>query len=177
MKRNAEKKKSQSVKSILKKSKSVQVGEEQKEEISVLKKEKKAEESVKNETMCSRCDNVKTDNDKLVKDRASLASEVKKLKDEKHAAENQILWLHENCEKLKAENDKLLNDFNSLTLKNQEFAGQMKILEDGRNVFSKNNIEKQKMINSHLQKIIELEKEGECAQMKIKKFEKELESK
>ncbi|KAJ0484226.1 putative transcription factor interactor and regulator CCHC(Zn) family [Helianthus annuus] len=127
--------------------------------------------------MCSTCDNVKTDNDKLVKDMASLASEVKKLKDEKHAAENQILWLHENCEKLKAENEKLLNDFNSLTLKNQEFEGQMKILEDGRNVFSKNNIEKQKMINSHLQKIVELEKEGECAQKKIKELEKELESK
>ncbi|MFS8024735.1 putative transcription factor interactor and regulator CCHC(Zn) family [Helianthus anomalus] len=137
----------------------------------------KAEESVKNETMCSKCDNVKTNNDKLVKDMGSLASEVKKLKDEKHTAENQILWLHEKCENLKAENDKLLNDFNSLTLKNQEFEEQMKILEDGRNVFSKNNIEKQKMITSHLQKIIELEKEGECAQMKIKKLEKELESK
>ncbi|KAJ0433365.1 hypothetical protein HanIR_Chr17g0869461 [Helianthus annuus] len=137
----------------------------------------KAEESVENETMCSKCDNVKTDNDKLVKDMASLASEVKKLKDKKHTAENQIIWLHENCEKLKAENDKLLNDFNSVALKKQEFEEQMKILEDGRNVFSKNNIEKQKMINSHLQKIIKLEKEGECAQMKIKKLEKELESK
>ncbi|KAJ0531882.1 hypothetical protein HanIR_Chr09g0390521 [Helianthus annuus] len=137
----------------------------------------KAEKSVKNETKCSKCDNVKTDNDKLVKDMTSLASEVKKLNDEKHVAENQILWLHENCEKLKTENDRLLNDFNSLTLKNQEFEEQMKILEDGRNVFSKNNIEKQKMINSHLKKIIELEKEGECAQMKIRKLEKELESK
>ncbi|KAJ0880009.1 hypothetical protein HanRHA438_Chr10g0458011 [Helianthus annuus] len=53
----------------------------------------------------------------------------------------------------------------------------MKILEDGRDVFSKNNIEKQKMINSHLQKIIKLEKEGECAQKKIKGLEKEFESK
>ncbi|MCG5051297.1 hypothetical protein L2164_21770, partial [Pectobacterium brasiliense] len=112
-----------------------------------------------------------------MKDMESLASEVKKLKDEKHAAENQILWLHEKCENLKAENDKLLNDFNSLTLKNQEFEEQMKILEDWRNVFSKNNIEKQKMINSHLQKIVELEKEGERAQKRIKELVKELESK
>ncbi|KAJ0532009.1 hypothetical protein HanIR_Chr09g0391951 [Helianthus annuus] len=53
----------------------------------------------------------------------------------------------------------------------------MKILEDERNVFSQNNIEKQKLINSHLQKIINLEKEGERAQRKIKELEKELESK
>ncbi|KAJ0693654.1 putative transcription factor interactor and regulator CCHC(Zn) family [Helianthus annuus] len=127
--------------------------------------------------MCSTCDNFKTDNDKLVRDMESLASKVKKLKDEKHVAENEILILKENCEKLKAENDKLLVGFNSLTLKNQEFEGQVKILEDGRNVFSKNNIEKQKMINSHLQKIIELEKEGENAQKKIKELAKELENK
>ncbi|KAJ0496012.1 hypothetical protein HanIR_Chr12g0615361 [Helianthus annuus] len=137
----------------------------------------KAEESVKNETMCSTCDNFKTDNDKLVRDIESLAFEVKKLKDEKHVAENQILSLEKDCEKLKAENDKLLVDFNSLTLKNQEFEGQVKILEDGRNVFSKNNIEKQKMINSHLQKIVELEKEGESAQKRIKELVKELEIK
>ncbi|MFS7911116.1 putative transcription factor interactor and regulator CCHC(Zn) family [Helianthus anomalus] len=162
----------------------------------------KAEESVKNETMCSKCDNVKTDNDKLVKVIGSLASEVKKLKDEKHAAKNQILILKENCEKLKAENDKLLVGLNSLTFENKklkdkekvfegkikdfeieksksekEFQNQLKILEDRRNVFSKNNIEKQKMINSHLQKIIKLEKEGECVQKRIKELEKELECK
>ncbi|KAJ0457967.1 hypothetical protein HanIR_Chr15g0779801 [Helianthus annuus] len=137
----------------------------------------KAEESMKNETMCSTCDNFKTDNDKLVRDIESLASEVKKLKDEKHVAEKQILSLEKDCEKLKAENNKLLSDFNSLTLKNQEFEGQVKILEDGKNVFSKNNIEKQKMINSHLQKIVELEKEGESAQKRIKELVKELESK
>ncbi|KAJ0575760.1 putative transcription factor interactor and regulator CCHC(Zn) family [Helianthus annuus] len=127
--------------------------------------------------MCSTCDNFKTDNDKLVRDIESLAFEVKKLKDEKHVAENQILSLEKDCEKLKAENDKLLIDFNSLTLKNQEFEGQVKILEDEKSVFSKNNIEKQKMINSHLQKIVELEKEGESAQKRIKELEKELESK
>ena len=59
----------------------------------------------------------------------------------------------------------------------KDFQNQMKIFGDGRDVFSKNNIEKQKMINSHLQKIIKLEKEGECAQKKIKELEKEFESK
>ncbi|KAJ0907957.1 hypothetical protein HanRHA438_Chr07g0305011 [Helianthus annuus] len=106
------------------------------------------------------------------------------------------------CEKLKVENDKLLSDLNSLTFENKklkekekvfeekikdfaieksrsekEFQNQMKILEDGRNVFSQNNIEKQKLINSYLQKIIKLEKECECARKKIEELEKELESK
>ncbi|MFS7953357.1 putative transcription factor interactor and regulator CCHC(Zn) family [Helianthus anomalus] len=165
-----------------------------------IQKKAKVVESVKNETsssasVCFKCDNLKTDNDKLLKDAESLTSKVKKLEDVKHADDKQILILKENCEKLKVENNKLLSNFNSLMLKSQkfeekvkncenektkiekDFQKQMKILEDGRNVFSKNNIEKQKMINSHLQKIIKLEKEGECARKKIKKLEKDLESK
>ncbi|KAM0057529.1 putative transcription factor interactor and regulator CCHC(Zn) family [Helianthus debilis subsp. tardiflorus] len=144
---------------------------------------------------CSKCDSFKTENDKLLKVAESLTLEIKELKDKKQADESQILDLQENCEKLKAENDKLLVGLNSLTFDNKklnekvkgleieksrsekEFQNQMKILEDGRNVFSQNNIEKQKLINSHLQKIIKLEKESECARKKIEKLEKELESK
>ncbi|KAJ0599019.1 hypothetical protein HanIR_Chr03g0100111 [Helianthus annuus] len=162
----------------------------------------KAKESVKNATVCFKCDSFKIDYDKLLKNVESLTSEVKKLKDEKQIDEKQILMVQSICEKLKAENDKLLDGLNSLTFENKklkekekvfgekiknfeiekskiekDFQNQMKILEDGRNVFSKNNIEKQKVLNSHLQKIIKLEKEGECAQVKIKKLEKELESK
>ncbi|KAJ0444580.1 hypothetical protein HanIR_Chr16g0833371 [Helianthus annuus] len=170
-------------------------------------KASKVEESVKNETsnsasVCFTCDNLKIENDKLVKDAESLTLEVKELKNRKQTDDNQILVLQGNCEKLKAENDKLLSNLNSLTFENKklkekekvfeekvkgfeiektkiekDFQNQMKILEDGRDVFSKNNIEKQKMINSHLQKIIKLEKEGECAKKKIKELEKELESK
>ncbi|KAJ0842704.1 putative transcription factor interactor and regulator CCHC(Zn) family [Helianthus annuus] len=151
---------------------------------------------------CSKCDSFKTDNEKLIKNAESLALEIKKLKEEKQADEKQILMVQKICEKLKAENDKLLVGLNSLTFENtklkdkekcfekkikdfeiektkneKEFQNQLKLLEDGRNVFSQNNIEKQKLINSHLQKIIELEKEGEHAQKKIKELEKEIESK
>ncbi|KAJ0588445.1 hypothetical protein HanIR_Chr04g0174751 [Helianthus annuus] len=166
-----------------------------------IKKMSNNEESVKNESsssesVCIKCDNLKTENDKLLKDAESLTSEVKKLEDKKQADIKQILMFQEICEKLKIENDKLLSNFNSLTLKNQklkenakvfeekiksfefdksriekDFQDQIKILEDGRNVFSQNNIEKQKIINSHLQKIIKLEKEGECARKKIKELE------
>ncbi|MFS7936282.1 putative transcription factor interactor and regulator CCHC(Zn) family [Helianthus anomalus] len=152
-------------------------------------------ESSSSASACSKCDNLKTDNDKLVKDAESLVLKVKKLENEKQTDEKQILDLQEKCEKLKAESDKLLDGFNSLIYENKklnekvkgfeiektkiekEFQNQMKILEDGRNVFSQNNIEKQKMINSHLQKIIKLEKEGECARKKIEKLENELERK
>ncbi|MFS7910519.1 putative transcription factor interactor and regulator CCHC(Zn) family [Helianthus anomalus] len=146
----------------------------------------KVGESVKNETSCSEtvcfeCDNFKTDNDKLMKDAESLTSKVKKLVDEKQADIEQILMLQANCEKLKAENDKLLAGLNSLTFEKskseKEFQNQMKILEDERNVFSQNNIEKQKLINSHLQKIISFEKENESARKKIEMLEIEFESK
>ncbi|MFS7931647.1 putative transcription factor interactor and regulator CCHC(Zn) family [Helianthus anomalus] len=152
-------------------------------------------------SVCSKCDSFKTENDKLLKDAESLTSEIKKLEDVKQADDKQILILKENCEKLMIENDKLLSNLKSLIFENKklkekekvfeekikdfeieksrsekEFQNQMKILEDGRNVFSQNNIEKQKLINSHLQKIIKLEKECECARKKIEELEKELES-
>ncbi|MFS8028334.1 hypothetical protein Hanom_Chr16g01509361 [Helianthus anomalus] len=79
----------------------------------------KAEESVKNATLCSKCDNFKTENDKLLKNAESLTSEVKKLEEEKQADEKQILILQGNCEKLKVEKDKLLSNLNSLTFENK----------------------------------------------------------
>ncbi|MFS7987164.1 hypothetical protein Hanom_Chr11g01019231 [Helianthus anomalus] len=167
----------------------------------------KVEESVKfgsssSKSVCSKCDSFKTENDKLVKDAESLTLEVKKLNDKKQADDKQILFLQGDCDKLKDENDKLLSNLNSLTLENKklkenaknfqdkikvfenvkvkmekDFQSQIKIFEDGRNVFSKNNIEKQKMINSHLKKIIRLEKESECAQKKIKELEEKVKAK
>ncbi|KAJ0588657.1 putative transcription factor interactor and regulator CCHC(Zn) family [Helianthus annuus] len=134
-----------------------------------VKEEKasKVGESVKNASVCFKCDNFKTNNDKLVKVAKSLALEIKKLKDEKQNDDKQILILKEMCEKMKIEKSKIEKDFQN----------QMKIFEDGRDVFSKNNIEKQKMINSHLQKIIKLEKECECARKKVEELKKKLESK
>ncbi|KAM0037654.1 putative transcription factor interactor and regulator CCHC(Zn) family [Helianthus debilis subsp. tardiflorus] len=53
----------------------------------------------------------------------------------------------------------------------------MKILQDERDIFGKNNLEKQSEINSHLAKIIRLEHEAVDAQKKIAEFEKDFESK
>ncbi|KAJ0518516.1 hypothetical protein HanLR1_Chr11g0416091 [Helianthus annuus] len=97
----------------------------------------KNEESVKNkssnsESVCFKCNNFKTDNDKLLKDAESLTSEVKKLKDEKQTDAKQILDLQGNCVKLKSENVKLLNDLNSLTSENKILKEKEKDFESKR---------------------------------------------
>ncbi|MFS7932432.1 hypothetical protein Hanom_Chr04g00367821 [Helianthus anomalus] len=180
MERNVMKKKSQDGKSVLKRSKNigVQVGEEQIEKISAVKAEMKADDK-QIPVKCLNCEKSESDDAKLLIDAESLALEIKKLKNETQADIKQILALQGNCEKLKSENDKLLSNLNSLTLDNKklkengklfedkiksfeneklklekEFQSQIKILEDGGDVFSKNNIEKQKVINSNLKKII-----------------------
>ncbi|KAJ0601722.1 putative transcription factor interactor and regulator CCHC(Zn) family [Helianthus annuus] len=88
----------------------------------------KVEESVK--SVCFKCDNFKTDNDKLVKDAESLALEIKKLREEKQADEKQILIIQESCEKLKAENDKLLGGLDSLTFENRKLKENIKVFEN-----------------------------------------------
>ncbi|KAJ0577729.1 hypothetical protein HanIR_Chr05g0239331 [Helianthus annuus] len=84
----------------------------------------KNEKSVKlgssnSELVCSKCDNFKADNDKLLKDAESLTLEIKKLKDEKQSDDKQILEMRGNCKQLKSENVKLLSNLNSLTLENK----------------------------------------------------------
>ena len=118
--------------------------------------EKKAEAEKMTEK-CSNCENLKSENAKLLRDLESLSLENENLKKAENVLKNQIQ--NSEIEKVKIEKD---------------FQSQIKILEDGRDVFSKNNIEKQKMINSHLQKIIQLEKEGEQARKKINELETKL---
>ncbi|KAJ0615542.1 putative transcription factor interactor and regulator CCHC(Zn) family [Helianthus annuus] len=130
--------------------------EEQVKEISAIKVEKKAE-TVDMIEKCSNCENLKSENAKLLRDLESLTLENENLKNSENVLKIQIKNL---------ENEKLKMG--------KEFQSQMKILQDGRDVFSKNNIEKQKMINSHLEKIIRLEKEGEQARKKINELESKL---
>ncbi|MFS7968815.1 hypothetical protein Hanom_Chr09g00801941 [Helianthus anomalus] len=54
------------------------------------------------------------------------------------------------------------------------FQSQIKNLEDEKSIFGKNNIEKQIAINFHLEKIIQLEKEAECARNKVNDLENQL---
>ncbi|KAJ0546491.1 hypothetical protein HanIR_Chr08g0361611 [Helianthus annuus] len=134
----------------------VQEVEEQIKEISAIKVEKNAEAEKMNEK-CLNFENLKSKNAKLLRDLESLTLENKNFKNSENDLKIQIKNLEN--EKVKIEKD---------------FQSQIKILEDGRDVFSKNNIEKQKMINSHLQKIIQLEKEGEQARKKINELENKL---
>ncbi|MFS7923087.1 putative transcription factor interactor and regulator CCHC(Zn) family [Helianthus anomalus] len=109
---------------------------------------------------------------------------MQNLIDEKKVADEQILHLRLTCGKLRYDNDKLLKIVESLSLENNnfkrmenDFKSQIKILQDEREIFGKNNLEKQSEINSHLAKIIRLEHEVEDAQKKIAEFEKDFESK
>ncbi|MFS7953360.1 hypothetical protein Hanom_Chr07g00617631 [Helianthus anomalus] len=56
----------------------------------------------------------------------------------------------------------------------KEFQSQIKILEDEKDIFGKNNLEKQIAINSDLAKIIQLEKEAESDRHKIAELENKL---
>ncbi|MFS7971826.1 hypothetical protein Hanom_Chr09g00837421 [Helianthus anomalus] len=89
----------------------------------------KNEEFVKNEKVCFKCNDFKTDNDKLLKNAESLTLEIKKLNDEKQTDYKQILMLKENCENLKIENDKLLAGLNSLTSENKGLKEHVKGFE------------------------------------------------
>ncbi|KAM0058586.1 putative transcription factor interactor and regulator CCHC(Zn) family [Helianthus debilis subsp. tardiflorus] len=123
--------------------------EEQVKEISAIKVEKKTED-VKTTEKCSKCDKFESDNIKLLSDLDSLILENKILKEKANVFEN---------EKSKIEKD---------------FQNQIKILEDERDIFGKNNLEKQIEINSHLAKIIQLEKEAESYRHKIAELESKL---
>ncbi|KAJ0507164.1 hypothetical protein HanIR_Chr11g0503321 [Helianthus annuus] len=135
--------------------------------------ESKKDETSKCEVVCSKCEKSEADSTKLLKDVESLTLENNTLKNEKKADGEQIL-------KLRSDNDKLLKSLESLLLENNnfkklenDFKSQMKILQDERDIFGKNNLEKQSEINSHLAKIIRLEHEAVDAQKKIAEFEKD----
>ncbi|KAJ0437412.1 hypothetical protein HanHA300_Chr16g0601891 [Helianthus annuus] len=139
--------------------------------------ESKKDETSKCEVVCSKCEKLEAVSVKLLKDVESLTMENNTLKNEKKANDGQIL-------ELRSDNDKLLKSLKSLLLENNnfkklenDFKSQMKILQDERDIFGKNNLEKQSEINSHLAKIIRLEHEAVDAQKKIAEFEKDFESK
>ncbi|KAF5778477.1 hypothetical protein HanXRQr2_Chr12g0547981 [Helianthus annuus] len=106
------------VKPCVKCSKSCKECDEKDKRFVELKKaegQKTEKEFVKNESsssasVCFECDNLKTYNDKLVKDAESLALEIEKLRNEKQTDDKQIRILKENSAKLKADNDKLLDE-------------------------------------------------------------------
>ncbi|KAM0056088.1 hypothetical protein Hdeb2414_s0006g00214001 [Helianthus debilis subsp. tardiflorus] len=155
--------------------------EEEKERKEKEEKERKEEEEKKMNGKCSNCEKSETDNVKFLKDMESLTLENKTLKIEKKADDEQILELCLICEKLKSENDKLLKNIESLSLENKnfkklesDFKSRIKILENERDIFGKNNLEKQSEINSHLDKIIQLEHEAEDARKKIVEFENKI---
>ncbi|MFS8026478.1 putative transcription factor interactor and regulator CCHC(Zn) family [Helianthus anomalus] len=142
--------------------------------------ESKKDETSKCEVVCSKCEKSEADSVKLLKDVESLTLENNTLKND----DEQIQGLRLNYEKLRSDNDKLLKNLESLLLENKifkklenDFKSQMKILQDERDIFGKNNLEKQSEINSHLAKIIQLEHEAVDAQKKIAEFEKDFESK
>ncbi|KAJ0532645.1 hypothetical protein HanIR_Chr09g0399261 [Helianthus annuus] len=139
--------------------------------------ESKKDETSKCEVVCSKCEKSEAVSVKLLKDVESLTMENNTLKNEKKADDEQIL-------EVRSDNDKLLKSLESLLLENNnfkklenDFESQMKILQDERDIFGKNNLEKQSEINSHLAKIIRLEHEAGDAQKKIAVFEKDFESK
>ncbi|MFS7986278.1 hypothetical protein Hanom_Chr11g01008421 [Helianthus anomalus] len=134
----------------------VQEVEEQVKEISAIKIEKKAE-AVKMIEKCLNCENLKSENAKLLRDLESLTFENKNLKNSENDLKIQIKILEN--EKVKIEKD---------------FQNQIKILEDVKDIFGKNNLEKQIAINSHLAKIIQLEKEAESDRNKIAELENKL---
>ncbi|KAJ0481655.1 hypothetical protein HanIR_Chr13g0645001 [Helianthus annuus] len=108
----------------------MEIKDKKKKEKAVKVKESGKNESSRSASVCSKCHNFKTVNDKLVKNAESLTSEVKKLKHEKHTAEKQILIVQSICEKLKAENVKLLDSVNSLTLENKGLKENEKVFEN-----------------------------------------------
>ncbi|KAF5822344.1 hypothetical protein HanXRQr2_Chr01g0025371 [Helianthus annuus] len=75
-----------------------------------------------------------------------------------------------NCEKSRSDNVKLLRNVESLTLENKNFIklendlkNKIKILENEKSVLNKNDFEKQNIINSHIEKITQLEQDAEIA--------------
>ncbi|KAJ0743502.1 putative transcription factor interactor and regulator CCHC(Zn) family [Helianthus annuus] len=130
--------------------------EEQVKEISAIKVEKKAE-TVKMIEKCSNCENLNSENAKLLRDLESLTLENKNLKNSENVLKNQ---------KQNLENEKLKME--------KEFQSQIKILEDEKDIFGKNNLEKQIAINSYLAKIIQLEKEAKSYRHKIADLENKL---
>ncbi|MFS8025077.1 hypothetical protein Hanom_Chr16g01470701 [Helianthus anomalus] len=121
----------------------------------------KNEESKKNETsnsepVCSKCDESRADNVKLLKDVESLTLENKKLKENEKEFQNKITVLEN--EKLKIEKDfenkiKTLENEDvfwiklekkSFKEKETEFEGQIKSLENEKCVLNKNEIDNQK---------------------------------
>ncbi|KAM0037746.1 hypothetical protein Hdeb2414_s0013g00406881 [Helianthus debilis subsp. tardiflorus] len=146
--------------------------------------ESKKDETSKCEVVCSKCEKSEADSVKLLKDVESLTLENNTLKNEKKTDDEQIQGLRSSCEKLRSDNDQLLKSLESLLLENNnfkklenDFKSQMKILQDERDIFGKNNLDKQSEINSHLAKIIRLEHEAVDAQKKIAEFEKDFERK
>ncbi|KAM0027418.1 hypothetical protein Hdeb2414_s0019g00539941 [Helianthus debilis subsp. tardiflorus] len=123
--------------------------EEQVKDISAIKVDKKAE-NVNMIEKCSTCDKFELDNVKLLSDLDSLTLENKILKKKEKVFEN---------EKSKIEKD---------------FQKQIKILEDERDIFGKDNLKKQIAINSYLAKIIQFEKESKIDRIKIAELESKL---
>ena len=106
---------------------------------------------------CLNCENLKSENAKLLRDLQSQTLENKNFKNSENDLKIQIKNLEN--EKVKIEKD---------------FQNQIKILEDEKDIFGKNNLEKQIAINSHLAKIIQLEKEAESDRNKITELENKL---
>ncbi|KAJ0715632.1 hypothetical protein HanPI659440_Chr13g0503451 [Helianthus annuus] len=124
---------------------------------------------------------VKVKSEEIVQEVEEQVKEISAIKTEKKAEAGMMSGKCLNCENLKSENAKLLRDLESLTLENKnfknlenekvkiekDFQDQIKILEDEKDIFGKNNLEKQITINSDLAKIIQLEKEAESDRNKI----------
>ncbi|MFS7945601.1 hypothetical protein Hanom_Chr06g00526211 [Helianthus anomalus] len=84
-------------------------------------------------------------------------------------------------EKSKSGNIILLRDVESLTFENKNYIklkndlkNQLKILENEKAVLNKNDFEKQNIINSHREKITQLEQDAEIAKIKIEDLEMKL---
>ncbi|KAJ0477299.1 hypothetical protein HanHA300_Chr13g0486851 [Helianthus annuus] len=96
--------------------------------------------------VCSKCDELKADNVKLLKDVESLTLEVKNLKEKEKEFENKIK---------SSENEDFWIKFENKNFKEKEtkFQSQIKVLENEKLVLEENKIENEKAINSHLDKI------------------------